>query len=73
MNIHITYHAAQRFLQRVLNFTNFTNKEIRNAIELISKDIQYIHHRNKNFILPSFPNFNCIVKNNTIVTIIPKH
>jgi len=55
MNIHITYHAAQRFLQRVLNFTNYTNKEIQNAINLISKDIKNIHHRNKNFILPSFP------------------
>ena len=72
MNTHITYHAAERFLQRVFDFTSYSKREVFRAIKLISKDIQDVHHRSKNFVLPSFPNYNCIVKDNAIVTIISK-
>jgi len=71
--MHITYHAAERFLQRVFHFSTYTKSEIFKAIKLISKDIADVDHRSKNFILPSFPEYNCIVKENAIVTIIPKH
>jgi len=71
--MHITYHAAERFLQRVFHTTSYTKTEINKAIKLISKDIADVHHRSKNFVLPSFPQYNCIVKENAIVTIIPKY
>ncbi len=71
--MNVTYHAGERFLQRVFNLTKYTTKQVRNAMKLIENDIQNIHHRSKNFILPSFPEFTCIVKENALVTIIPKH
>ena len=71
--MHITYHAAERFLQRVFHLTSYTQVEVYRAMKLISQDIADVHHRSKNFILPSFPEFNCIVKENAIVTVIPKH
>ena len=72
MSLKVTYHAAERFLQRVFHITSYTKTEVKKAIKLISKDIADVHHRNKNFILPSFPEYNCIVKENTLVTILPK-
>ncbi len=70
--MNITYHAGERFLQRVFHLTSYTKYQVFQAIKLIEKDIFNVHHRNKNFILPSFPDFNCIVKENALVTIIPK-
>jgi len=72
MSLKITYHAAERFLQRVFEFKSYTIFDIKKAMKLISKDISNVHHRNKSFVLPSFPSFNCIVVDNTLVTIIPK-
>jgi len=72
MAINVTYHAAERFLQRVFELTDYTQKEVFKAMQLISKDIKNIQNRSKNFILPSFPLFQAIVRENTLVTIIPK-
>ena len=72
MSLKVTQHAAERFLQRVFHISSYTKHEVKKAMKLISKDIADVHHRNKNFILPSFPSYNCIVKENTLVTIIPK-
>ena len=71
--MNVTYHASERFLQRVFNLTKYTQQQVLNAKKLIQNDIQNVHHRSKNFILPSFPGFNCIVKENALVTIIPKY
>jgi len=71
--MHITYHAAERFLQRVFQLTVYSKTEVYKAMQLISRDIADVHHRSKNFILPSFPEFHAIVKENAIVTVIPKH
>ncbi len=70
--MNVTYHASERFLQRVFNLTNYTKGQVFNAMKLIECDIKNVQHRSKNFILPSFPAFNCIVKENALVTIIPK-
>ena len=70
--MNVTYHAGERFLQRVFNLHTYGRREVFNAIELIRRDVENVQHRNKNFVLPSFPNFNCIVKENTLVTLIPK-
>jgi len=68
----VTYHAGERFLERVFNLSKYGRKEVFNAIKLIERDVKNVQHRNKNFVLPSFPNFNCIVRENTLVTLIPK-
>ncbi|RLA75107.1 MAG: hypothetical protein DRG30_04790 [Epsilonproteobacteria bacterium] len=68
----VSYHAGERFLQRVFKFTDYTKKHVLNAMKLIEKDISHIEYRNANFVLPSFPNYRCIVADNTLVTIIPK-
>ena len=68
----VTYHAGERFLQRVLNFKEYTKKQVFNAIKLIEKDISNIEYRNANFVLPSFPNYKCVVANKALVTIVPK-
>ncbi len=71
--MNVTYHAGERFLQRVFNLTTYTAKQVLNAMKLIERDIVNVHHRSKNFVLPSFPAYNCIVKENALVTIIPKY
>ena len=71
--MNVTYHAGERFLQRVFNLTKYTKKQVYSAMKLIESDILHVQHRSKNFVLPSFPEFNCIVKENALVTIIPKH
>ena len=69
----ITYHASERFLQRVLNFTSYSKKQVSNAMQLLERDLFDIELRNKSrVILPSFPNFHGVFVENTLVTVIPK-
>jgi len=68
----VSYHAGERFLQRVFNFTNYTKKQVLNAIKLIEKDIANIEYHSSNFVLPTFPSYRCVIVDNTLVTIIPK-
>lgn len=70
--IKVTYHAGERFLQRVFQMTRYTKRQVIQAIKLIEKDIKDVQNRGKSFVLPSFPKFSCIVKDNALVTIIPK-
>jgi len=68
----VSYHAGERFLQRVFHFTEYTKKQVFNAMKLLEKDIANIEYRQANFVLPSFPDYRCVVADNTLVTIIPK-
>jgi len=68
----VSYHAGERFLQRVFNFRDYTKRQVLNAIKLIEKDISDIQYHNSNFVLPSFPKYRCVVVEDTLVTIIPK-
>ena len=71
--MNITYHAGQRFLQRVFNFTSCSRMQISNAMKLLERDLLNIDLRNKSrIILPSFPNFHGVFVENTLVTVIPK-
>lgn len=73
--MNITYHAGQRFLERVVKKVEFSNTEIHKTTEYLqrvfkdvvpSSTIRYIP-------LPGFEkNFYAVFKQNTIVTIIPK-
>ena len=69
----ISYHAGERFLQRVFKLKKYTKEQVKKAIKTIKEDIANIEYRNSNFILPSFPKFKCVVAyDKTLVTIIPK-
>lgn len=69
----ITYHAGQRFLQRVFEFTSCSQKQISSAMKLLERDLFNVELRNKRrVILPSFPNFYGVFVENTLVTVIPK-
>ena len=70
--MNITYHAAERFLQRVFNFTTYTKKQIFLAKKLIAKDLSNLKTHKLSSILPSFPDFVAIFKDNKVVTIIKK-
>jgi hypothetical protein len=69
----ITYHAGQRFLQRVFEFTSCSKEQIVNAMKLLERDLYNLQLRNKSrVVLPSFPNFYGVFVENTLVTVIPK-
>jgi len=70
--VHITYHAGERFLQRVFQMTDYTKKQVFNAMRLLKKDLMNVSTTKSRFILPSFPDFLAIRVDKTLVTIIPK-
>ena len=71
--MNITYHAGERFLQRVFGFTSYSRQQISNAMKLLERDLYNLQLRNKSrVILPSFPNFYGVFQQNTLVTVIPK-
>ena len=71
--MNITYHAGERFLQRVFGFTSYSRKQISNAMKLLERDFYNLQLRNKSrVILPSFPDFYGVIQQNTLVTVIPK-
>jgi hypothetical protein len=72
--MHITYHAAKRFLERVFEFTSYSKEQISNATKLLKRDLLNVELRSKSrVILPSFPNFYGVFVKDTLVTVVPKH
>jgi hypothetical protein len=56
-----------------MNFKDATYKEIGKAMEFLEKDTSNIDfHGKQRFILPSFPQFVVIQRENVIITVIPK-
>lgn len=71
--MHITYHAAERFLQRVFRFTTYSKTQIHNATRLLERDLSNLQTHNRHrVVLPSFPNFYGVLTENTLVTVVPK-
>ena len=71
--MHITYHAAERFLQRVFDFTSYSKTQINNAMKLLERDLFNVELRSKSrVVLPSFPNYYGVFVQNTLVTVVPK-
>jgi hypothetical protein len=71
----ITQHAAQRFLQRVMNKKEFTKQDMYRAykfLEAETRDIA-VNGYKKYFTLPSFQNYRAVVVENSLVTIMPKN
>jgi len=45
--MHITYHAGERFLQRVFQYTSYKKEQVINAIKLLKRDFTNVDIRNK--------------------------
>lgn len=72
-SMQITYHAAERFLQRVFRFASYSKEQVSNAKQLLERDLYNLQLREKRrVVLPSFPNFYGVFVSNTLVTVIPK-
>jgi len=66
-------HAGVRFLERIMNLKSYTAEQIHNAMGFLERDTSNIDfHNKKRIIIPSFPQFVAIQKDNVIITIIPK-
>jgi len=70
--MNITFHAGERFLQRVFKMSKYTKQQVLNAMTLLAKDLSNISTVQSRFILPSFPNYLGVRVNRTLVTIIEK-
>ncbi len=70
-----TLHAAQRFLERVIGKSQYTNKDLQLANTYLAKVFQNVVPTSvaKRFALPGFESQFCVIhKHNAIITIIPK-
>lgn len=70
----ITYHAAQRFLERVMSRVKYTHQDVEFAmryLEKLLKDV-VIGNRVKHFVLPGFEDYKAIYIENSVVTIVHK-
>lgn len=70
----ISVHAAQRFLERVMNKKSYTYKDVGFALRFLEKTFKdvVVLGRKKQFVVPGFENYKAVYCENTIVTIIPK-
>jgi hypothetical protein len=70
----ISIHAAERFLERVFLKSDYSSKELGNAIIYLEKLLKDVIPNSyaRSFPLPGFEEFRVIHKANTIITIIPK-
>jgi hypothetical protein len=71
----VTYHAAQRFLERVIKKTEFTKDEVHKTVKYLEKALKDVMvYSYKDFLpLPGFENEFCIVaQEHNAITIIPK-
>ena len=71
----ITLHAAQRFLERVIGKTQFTNQDLEQSKIYLDRVFKNFVPNSvaKSFALPGFDNqFYVIHRHNAIITILPK-
>ena len=71
----ITLHAAQRFLERVIGKTQFTNQDLEQSKIYLDRVFKNFVPNSvaKNFVLSRFENqFYVIHRHNAIITILPK-
>jgi len=70
----ITYHAAQRFLERVMSRVKYTHQDVEFAMRYLEKLLKnvVIGNRVKHFVLPGFEDYKVVYRENVVVTIVPK-
>jgi len=70
----VTVHAAQRFLERVMQKSTYTYRDVNFSIRYLEKLLQnvVVSSYAKPFVLPGFENYKAIYRANTLITIIQK-
>ena len=70
----VSVHAAQRFLERVMQKSTYSNKDIGFTMRFLEKSLQDIVPTSyaKRFVIPGFENYRAIYRENTVITIIQK-
>ena len=72
----VSYHAGQRFLERVIKKADFTKYEVHRTVEYLERLLAdvVLNSYAKPFALPGFENqFQVINRDNVAITIVPKH
>jgi len=68
----ITYHAAVRFLERVLKKEKLTKKEVFDAKRFLSSLFANVITHRRYVVVPGFSSYVGVVKNNKLVTVLDK-
>jgi len=69
--MHITYHAAQRFLERVIKKSRFDKSDIAKAKSFLKREFgSILFPLNAKVPLPSLPFAKAVIKNGAVVTIL---
>jgi len=68
----VTYHAAERFLERVKNKKKYSKKEVKETINYLNGLFKDVLSDRKYLIIPGFSNFVGVLKGSKIVTIVKK-
>lgn len=71
----VTYHAGQRFLERVIEKTDYSKYEVHRTVEYLErafKDIVVTGYARR-IALPGFESdYYVVQRENTVITVIPK-
>jgi hypothetical protein len=68
----VTYHAAKRFLQRVIGKMNFTKREILNTKSYLESLFRNVVTHRQMVVVPGFSKYVAVIKENKVVTILNK-
>ena len=71
----VTYHATQRFLERVLNKNKYTKNEFYETKKQLEKLFLHMIPGSyaRPFSLPGYKGFRVVHQENCVITIIPKN
>ena len=69
----ITYHAAKRFVERVLKKQRYTHCDVDRAKELLQKLFSSVVTHKRYIPLPTVKGYIAVVKENIVVTILEKN
>ncbi len=68
----ITYHAAVRFLERVMKKEKFTQREVFDAKNFLNGLFANVITHRRYVVVPEFSSYVGVVKNNKLITILDK-
>lgn len=71
----VTYHATQRFLERVLHKVKYSKKEFYETKQLLEEMFEHIVPGSyaRSFTLPGYKGYKVVHQENTVITIIQKN
>jgi len=71
----VTYHATQRFLERVLHKVKYSKKEFDETKKLLEELFEHMVPGSyaKSFALPGYKGYKVVHQENTVITIFEKN